>query len=65
MLGDAAARRNLRRDAPERCLCDRLLLSGRPAGQARIRTQMSAAHSREDLEFAVNAFAEVKEELAK
>ena len=28
-----------------------------------ILTQVSAAHSREDLEFAVNAFAEVNEEL--
>ncbi len=28
-----------------------------PQGQARIRTQMSAAHSREDVEFAVSAFA--------
>ena len=34
-----------------------------PQGKARIRTQISAAHSREDLEFAVNAFAEVKAEL--
>src|SRR5438034_7466703 len=29
-----------------------------PHGAARVRTQVSAAHSREDLEFAVNAFAE-------
>ena len=34
-----------------------------PHGTARIRTQVSAAHSREDLEFAVKAFAEVNEEL--
>ena len=34
-----------------------------PHGTARTRTQVSAAHSREDLEFAVNAFAEVNEEL--
>ncbi|NYB73679.1 glycine C-acetyltransferase [Sedimentibacter hydroxybenzoicus DSM 7310] len=34
-----------------------------PKGKARIRTQISAAHSREDLEFAINAFKEVKEEL--
>jgi glycine C-acetyltransferase len=34
-----------------------------PHGTARIRTQVSAAHSREDLEFAVSAFAEVNEEL--
>ncbi|HLX62111.1 MAG TPA: glycine C-acetyltransferase [Planctomycetota bacterium] len=31
-----------------------------PQGKARIRTQISAAHSRADLEFAVNAFGEVK-----
>ncbi|MDQ5977930.1 MAG: glycine C-acetyltransferase, partial [Verrucomicrobiota bacterium] len=31
-------------------------------GQARIRTQVSAAHSREDLAFAINAFKEVKQE---
>ena len=34
-----------------------------PHGTAHVRTQVSAAHSREDLEFAVNAFAEVNEEL--
>jgi glycine C-acetyltransferase len=34
-----------------------------PHGTARVRTQVSAAHSREDLEFAVNAFAEVNEKL--
>ncbi len=34
-----------------------------PQGKARIRTQMSAAHTREDLEFAVKAFQEVKQEL--
>ncbi|HJY53654.1 MAG TPA: glycine C-acetyltransferase [Candidatus Udaeobacter sp.] len=34
-----------------------------PHGTARVRTQVSAAHSREDLEFGVNAFAEVNEEL--
>ena len=34
-----------------------------PMGQARIRTQVSAAHSREDLEFAVAKFREAKEEL--
>ena len=31
-----------------------------PQGKARIRTQISAAHSREDLEFAVAQFAAVK-----
>ncbi|MEO6873664.1 MAG: glycine C-acetyltransferase [Opitutaceae bacterium] len=34
-----------------------------PQGAARIRTQVSAAHSREDLDFAIQAFAEVKREL--
>jgi glycine C-acetyltransferase len=34
-----------------------------PKDKARIRTQISAAHSREELEYAVNAFAEVKREL--
>ncbi|MEY2481831.1 MAG: glycine C-acetyltransferase [Verrucomicrobiota bacterium] len=34
-----------------------------PHGTARVRTQVSAAHSREDLEFAVNAFAETNDEL--
>ncbi len=34
-----------------------------PQGRARIRTQISAAHSRDDLEFALRAFAEVKQEL--
>src|SRR5216117_1147995 len=34
-----------------------------PHGTARVRTQVSAAHSRDDLEFAVKAFAEVNEEL--
>ena len=34
-----------------------------PKGKARIRTQISAAHSKKDLDFALNAFKEVKEEL--
>jgi len=34
-----------------------------PKGQARIRVQLSAAHSREQLEMAVKAFAEVGKEL--
>ncbi len=35
-----------------------------PAGAARIRTQVSAAHNRADLEFAIRAFADVKRELS-
>ncbi len=34
-----------------------------PQGQARIRTQVSAAHSQADLDFAIEAFAAVKKEL--
>ncbi|HSG69050.1 MAG TPA: aminotransferase class I/II-fold pyridoxal phosphate-dependent enzyme, partial [Planctomycetaceae bacterium] len=35
-----------------------------PQGKARIRTQVSAAHSLDDLKFAVEMFAEAKAELA-
>jgi glycine C-acetyltransferase len=34
-----------------------------PQGAARIRTQVSAAHSRDDLEFAIRAFEETRREL--
>ena len=34
-----------------------------PKGKARIRTQISAAHSREELQSAIQAFSEVKKEL--
>lgn len=34
-----------------------------PKGKARIRTQVSAAHSKEDLDFAIAKFAEAKSEL--
>jgi glycine C-acetyltransferase len=34
-----------------------------PHGTARVRTQVSAAHSRADLEFAINAFTEMNDEL--
>ena len=36
-----------------------------PKGEARIRVQISAAHSKEDIDFAVAKFAEVKKELEK
>ena len=35
-----------------------------PVGKARIRTQVSAAHSREDLQAAVTAFAAVRDEMS-
>ncbi len=34
-----------------------------PSGKARIRTQISAAHTREDLTFAIEAFKQVKKEM--
>ncbi|MEG2604517.1 MAG: 2-amino-3-ketobutyrate CoA ligase, partial [Clostridia bacterium] len=34
-----------------------------PQGKARIRTQISAAHTKEDLDFAIRCFAEVKQEM--
>ena len=34
-----------------------------PMGKARIRTQVSAAHSREDLDFAIRCFKEVRDEM--
>lgn len=64
MIGDAALASKL---------ADRLLEKGVyvigfsypvvPQGKARIRTQVSAAHTREDLDFAVAMFAEAKSEL--
>ena len=35
----------------------------KPKGKDRIRTQMSAGHSKEDIDFAVKCFAEVKSEM--
>lgn len=64
MIGDAALAARL---------ADRMLEKGVyvigfsypvvPQGKARIRTQVSAAHSMEDLEFAATKFAEAKREL--
>jgi glycine C-acetyltransferase len=64
MLGDA----KLAQDMAARLLEKGIYVIGFsfpvvPRGQARIRTQMSAAHSRADLERAVAAFAEVGREL--
>ncbi len=64
MLGDA----RLARDFAERMLEKGVYVIGFfhpvvPRGAARIRTQVSAAHSREDLEVAIGAFAAVKREL--
>ena len=64
MLGDAA----LAQKMSERLLEKGIYVIGFsypvvPKGQARIRVQLSTAHSREDLELAMGAFAEVKKEL--
>jgi glycine C-acetyltransferase len=34
-----------------------------PQGKARVRVQVSAAHTREDLQFAIDAFTAVRDEL--
>ncbi|SRR6266487_3310870 len=64
MIGDAAR---------AAALADRLLAKGVyvigfsypvvPVGKARIRTQVSAAHTQADLELAANAFAQARDEL--
>lgn len=64
MLGDAA----LAAKAADLMLAKSVYVIGFsypvvPMGKARIRTQVSAAHSREELELAVKCFTEVKQEL--
>jgi glycine C-acetyltransferase len=64
MIGDAA----LAQEMAQRLLAHDIYVIGFsfpvvPKGQARIRTQMSAAHSREDIDKAVSAFVEVGQTL--
>lgn len=64
MLGDAAVSQNF----AARMLDKGVYVVGFfypvvPQGAARIRTQVSAGHSRDDLEFAIRAFAATKREL--
>jgi glycine C-acetyltransferase len=66
MLGDAA----LAQEMARRMLEKGVYVIGFsypvvPQGKARIRTQVSAGHTREDLDFAVEKFAEVARELRK
>ena len=66
MLGDAA----LAQEMARRMLEKGVYVIGFsypvvPQGKARIRTQVSAAHTREDLDFAVEKFAEVARELKR
>jgi glycine C-acetyltransferase len=63
MIGDAA----LSQKVADRLLALGLYVIGFfypvvPHGTARIRTQVSAAHSKEDLQFAIQKFAEVRQE---
>jgi glycine C-acetyltransferase len=63
MIGDAA----LSQKVADRLLALGLYVIGFfypvvPPGTARIRTQVSAAHSKEDLQFAIQKFAEVRHE---
>lgn len=63
MLGDAAlSQRVAARMLEKGIYCVGFFFPVVPKGEARIRTQVSAAHSREDLQFALDKFAEVKEE---
>lgn len=64
MLGDAA----LAAQVAEAMLAEGVYVIGFsypvvPQGKARIRTQISAAHTQDDLEFAVNAFRKVRQDL--
>lgn len=64
MLGDAA----LSQKMAERLLEEGIYVIGFfypvvPKGQARIRTQISAAHTKEDLDFAVGKFKKIGQEL--
>ena len=52
-----------RRDARQGHLRDRLQLPRRPKGAARIRVQLSAAHSNDDIDKAIAAFTEVGKDL--
>jgi glycine C-acetyltransferase len=64
MIGDAAkSQRFAARMLEKRVYVIGFFYPVVPHGTARVRTQVSAAHSREDLEFAVNAFAETNAEL--
>jgi 2-amino-3-ketobutyrate coenzyme A ligase len=59
MLGDAALSQKFAARMLEKGVyVIGFFLSGRSPRNARVRTQVSAAHSRQDLEFAVNAFGE-------
>jgi glycine C-acetyltransferase len=62
MLGDAARSQKMAADMLEKGVyVIGFFHPVVPKGTARIRVQVSAAHTREDLDFAMDAFSEVKE----
>ncbi len=64
MLGDAALAQEMARRMLEKGVyCIGFSYPVVPQGQARIRTQVCAAHTRDDLDFAARKFAEVAKEL--
>jgi glycine C-acetyltransferase len=64
MLGDAALAQEMARRMLEKGVyCIGFSYPVVPQGQARIRTQVCAAHTRDDLDFAAGKFAEVAKEL--
>lgn len=63
MLGDAVIAQDFARELQKEDLRYRILLSGGSKGQARIRTQMSAAHTPEQITRAVEAFTRIGKQL--
>jgi glycine C-acetyltransferase len=62
MLGDAALSQKMAADMLEKGVyVIGFFYPVVPKGTARIRVQVSAAHTTEDLDFAMNAFSEVKD----
>ncbi|MHC4330458.1 MAG: aminotransferase class I/II-fold pyridoxal phosphate-dependent enzyme, partial [Planctomycetota bacterium] len=64
MLGDAVLAQKMAEKLLEKCVyVIGFSYPVVPKGAARIRTQISAAHSRDDLDFAIEKIAEAKREL--
>ena len=63
MLYDAALSQELLIDCFKRRICHWILLSVCCKGAARIRTQISAAHSKSELDKAIDAFVKIGKEL--